>query len=366
MAVDRDQIMKLLSGLTLPGGGDPVSRDMVKALSIEAGEVRFVLEAANAEEAGRLEPLRQAASDLVATLPGVGRVSVVLTAHAPAGQARNQTAKAPPDLGGGRKFGGHMKPQQGSLKPAGVKTIIAVGSGKGGVGKSTLSTNLAVALARTGRRVGLLDADIYGPSQPRMFGLGRADIHEKAGRIIPPEKHGVRVMSLGLMLEEGTAVVWRGPMLMGALQQLMNDVEWGDLDVMIVDLPPGTGDVQLTLAQKGALDGAIMVSTPQDVALIDARKGIDMMRKLKVPILGLVENMSVYCCPKCGHEEHVFGNGGVLKEAEDIGVPVLAQLPIDLETRVGGDEGRPVALGDGVVAQAYAEIAARLIVDGQV
>jgi ATP-binding protein involved in chromosome partitioning len=248
----------------------------------------------------------------------------------------------------------------------GIKAILAVASGKGGVGKSTVSANLAVALARAGKKVGLLDADIYGPSQPRMMGITGRPQADDDNQLLPPEAYGVKVMSIGLMLEEGQAVVWRGPMLMGALQQFLTEVAWGDLDVLIVDLPPGTGDVMLTLGQKSELDGAIMVSTPQDVALIDARKGIDMLNKLNVPIIGLIENMSTYVCPKCGHEEHLFGHGGVRDEARKMGVPLLAELPIDLATRLGGDAGTPVAAGTGVMADAYGRLAARLIEAGVV
>ncbi len=363
MGVTRENIMTELDRIQLPDGGSLVSHDMIRALSVEAGQVRFVIEAATPEDARKMEPIRAAAVKLVGDLPGVEGVSAVLTAHGPAQSAQpaQKAQKAPPsDL----KIGGHPKPQAGKIKPAGVKRIISIGSGKGGVGKSTVSANLAVALARAGKRVGLLDADIYGPSQPRMMGLTGKPQASDDNQLLPPEAYGVKVMSIGLMLEEGQAVVWRGPMLMGALQQFLTEVAWGDLDVLLVDLPPGTGDVLLTLAQKSELAGAIMVSTPQDVALLDARKGIDMLNRLEVPLIGLIENMSVYVCPKCGHEEHMFGEGGVAAEATKIGAPLLAQLPIDLETRLGGDAGRPVAAGDGVMSQAYGKLAGRLIEAG--
>jgi ATP-binding protein involved in chromosome partitioning len=212
--------------------------------------------------------------------------------------------------------------------------------------------------------VGLLDADIHGPSQPRMMGVGRRPTSPDGKIIEPLYAHGVTLMSIGLMLEADKAVVWRGPMLMGALQQMMSQVNWGELDVLIVDLPPGTGDVQLTLCQRAAPTGALVVSTPQDVALIDARKAMDMFRTLKTPILGLIENMSMFHCPECGHEAHIFGHGGVAAEAEALGLPFLAALPIDLDTRIAGDEGRPVALGDGSVAEAYARLADRLVQGG--
>jgi ATP-binding protein involved in chromosome partitioning len=275
---------------------------------------------------------------------------VALTAHGP--------AKAPPTA---LKIGGHPKPQAGSLKPASVKRILAIGSGKGGVGKSTVSSNLAVALARAGRRVGLLDADIYGPSQPRMMGTTQKPASPDGKTIEPLTAHGVTLMSIGLMLPEEKAVVWRGPMLMGALQQMLSQVAWGDLDVLLVDLPPGTGDVAMTLCQKAQVSGAIVVSTPQDVALLDARKALDMFDTLKTPVLGLIENMALFVCPHCGGETHVFGAGGVAEEARARGVPLLAQLPLDLETRLAGDGGTPIALGDGAMADAYARLAQGLI-----
>ncbi|CAN0115770.1 unnamed protein product [Chrysoparadoxa australica] len=250
------------------------------------------------------------------------------------------------------------------MKPAGVKTILAIGSGKGGVGKSTVSANLAVALARAGKRVGLLDADIHGPSQPRMFGLTAKPASPDGKTIIPLEAHGVTVMSIGSMLAEDKAVVWRGPMLMGALQQMLMQVDWGIKDVLIVDLPPGTGDVQLSLCQKSEVAGAIVVSTPQDVALLDARKALDAFATLNTPVLGLIENMAVFTCPHCGKDSHIFGHGGVVTEAEKMGLPLLAQLPIDLDTRLGGDGGQPIALGDSAMAQSYAQLADRLIKGG--
>jgi ATP-binding protein involved in chromosome partitioning len=246
----------------------------------------------------------------------------------------------------------------------GVKQIIAVGSGKGGVGKSTVASNLAVALARAGRKVGLLDADIYGPSQPRMMGVNKRPASPDGKTIIPLVAHGVTVMSVGFMLKEEEAVVWRGPMLMGAIQQLLYQVDWGVLDVLIIDLPPGTGDVQLTLAQKTPLAGAIVVSTPQDVALLDARRALDMFARLKVPVLGLIENMSTYICPNCGHEAHLFGHGGVGAEAEKLGLPFLGELPLDLAVRLAGDGGTPIAAGEGPISAAYAALAARLVAQG--
>jgi len=354
--VTLDDIRQVLRQVKLPDGGDPVTGDLVRALSVDGGVVRFVLEAPSPEAARSLAAVRDACEAAVAGVSGVTSVSVVLTAH---GSAAPQQ-KSPPDL----KIGRHPTPQQGAQKVSGVDRILAVASGKGGVGKSTVSTNLAVALARQGRRVGLLDADIYGPSVPRMMGLSARPASPDGKTIIPLRAHGVTVMSIGLMVDPDQAVVWRGPMLMGALQQMLGQVQWGELDVLIVDLPPGTGDVQLTLCQKTQLTGALVVSTPQDVALLDARKAIDMFGKLKSPVLGLIENMSAYICPDCGHQAHIFGHGGVRAEAEKLGLPFLGELPLALDVRVAGDAGTPIAAGDGPVAEAYASIARGLIGGG--
>jgi len=355
MPITKDNILSALSRIAMPDGGDLVSRDLIRAVRIEGGNVHFVIEAPTPEVATRMEPVRAAAEAAVRSLDDVVDARVALTAHGPAGKPA-----APPSL----KIGGHPKPQEGPTKPSGVQRILAIGSGKGGVGKSTVSSNLAVALAKQGRKVGLLDADIYGPSQPRMMGVNKRPASPDGKTIIPLHAHGVTLMSIGFMLEEGKAVVWRGPMLMGALQQMLGQVEWGELDVLIVDLPPGTGDVQLTLCTKSELSGAIVVSTPQDVALIDARKALDMFATLKTPVLGLIENMSMFVCPDCGAEHQIFGQGGVATEAEHIGVPLLGALPIDLETRLAGDRGTPIAVGAGIMAQAYARIAEGLIKGG--
>ena len=359
MGVGRDDILAALAKLTLPGGRDLVSSDMIRALVVDGETVRFVIEAPTPEEASRMETVRRAAEDIVRRLPGVSDVRAVLTAHGPAAKPA-PPADQPPSL----KIGRHPTPQAGPAKVSGVDRILAIGSGKGGVGKSTVSSNLAVALAREGRRVGLLDADIYGPSQPRMMGVNKRPGSPDGKTIIPLQAHGVTMMSLGLMMEEGKAVVWRGPMLMGALQQMLGQVQWGELDVLIVDLPPGTGDVQLTLCQKAEITGAIVVSTPQDVALLDARKAIDMFNSLRTPILGMVENMSTFVCPSCGHEAHIFGHGGVAAEAEKIGVPFLGALPIDLDTRLAGDAGTPIAAGESAMAAHYRALAQRLVAGG--
>ncbi|WP_298913076.1 Mrp/NBP35 family ATP-binding protein [uncultured Roseobacter sp.] len=354
MSVTKAEIEAVLERISLPDGKSLLAHDLIRALTVDGDKVRFVIEAPTPEVARQMGPIRDAAEKLVSELPGVGQASVALTAHGPAEKP------APPSL----KIGGHPKPQDGPSKPSGVKRILAIGSGKGGVGKSTVSSNLAVALAKAGRKVGLLDADIYGPSQPRMMGVNKRPASPDGKTIIPLHAHGVTLMSIGFMLEEGKAVVWRGPMLMGALQQMLGQVEWGELDVLIVDLPPGTGDVQLTLCTKSELTGAIVVSTPQDVALIDARKALDMFATLKTPVLGLIENMSLFICPDCGSEHQIFGQGGVAAEAAKMGVPLLGALPIDLETRLAGDGGTPIAVGEGPMAEAYARIADRLIKGG--
>lgn len=353
MAATRDDILATLARITLPGGGDAISRDLIRALTLEGGLVRFVIEAADADEARQLSAAQPVMETALRALPGVNAVQIVLTAHGPAAK--------PPSL----KIGQHPTPQQGGpAKLSGVDRIIAIASGKGGVGKSTVSSNLAVALARQGRRVGLLDADIYGPSQPRMMGVSKRPASPDGKIIEPLVAHGVTMMSIGLMLKDDEAVVWRGPMIMGALQQLLTQVAWGELDVLIVDLPPGTGDIQLTLCQRTQLTGAIVVSTPQDVALLDARKALDMFQKLKTPVLGLIENMSIYICPNCGHEAHLFGHGGVRAEAARLDLPFLGELPLSIDVRLAGDAGTPIAAGQGPAADAYAQLAARLVAGG--
>ena len=350
MPASRETVQAVLKSIADPvAGGDILSSGVVRALNVdEAGAVRFVMEIPPSASTAYTKIKDEAEAALKAT-EGVTGVSIVLTGH---------TEKAPPELRT------RKAEPQGPQKIPGVNHIIAIASGKGGVGKSTVSSNLACALAKQGRRVGLLDADVYGPSQPRMLGVSGRPASPDGKTILPLRNHGVTMMSIGLMTNEDQAVVWRGPMLMGALQQMLTQVQWGALDVLLVDLPPGTGDVQLSLGQKSELAGAIVVSTPQDVAMIDARKALDAFDTLKVPVLGLIENMSMFICPDCGREAHLFGQGGVAAEAEKLGLPVLAQLPIDLDTRIGGDEGRPVALGDGVMAQAYATLADRFIKGG--
>ena len=353
MSVSREAVLEALKKIADPTGrGDIVSAGVVRALNVDAGTVRFVLEIDPAK-ADTYGPVRDQSEATVKALDGVESVSVVLTGHS--------APSAPPDLKPSAK-----PAPKGPEKIPGVDRIIAIASGKGGVGKSTVSANIACALAAQGKRVGLLDADVYGPSQPRMLGVSGRPSSPDGKTILPMRNHGVTMMSIGLMTNDDQAVVWRGPMLMGALQQMMMQVQWGALDVLLVDLPPGTGDVQMTLAQKAHVDGAIIVSTPQDVALLDARKGIDMFRQMDVPILGMIENMSTHICSSCGHEEHVFGHGGVAAEAEKLGVPLLAEIPLHLSIRVAADGGAPIVVSDPDSAQAagFLDVAKTLIAQG--
>lgn len=353
MAITRENVLETLKSITDPiSGQDLVASGMIRALTVDASTVRFVLEI-DPSQADTLEPVRAQAEAAIAALDGVTTVSAAMTAHA--------TPKSPPDLKPSQKTA-----PKGPQKIPGIDRIIAIASGKGGVGKSTVSANLACALAAEGRRVGLLDADVYGPSQPRMLGVSGRPASPDGKTILPLRNHGVTMMSLGLMTNDDQAVVWRGPMLIGALQQMLTQVQWGALDVLIVDLPPGTGDVQMTLAQKAELTGAIVVSTPQDIALIDARKGIDMFNQLGTPILGMIENMSTHICSSCGHEEHLFGHGGVSKEAEKLGVPLLAEIPLHLDIRLAADGGAPIVVSNPTSSQAegFRTIARDLIAAG--
>ena len=348
----RDEVLAALKGVADPvSGQDLVAAGLIRALTVDGGSVRFVLEIDPAR-AETMEAARAEAEEAVGALDGVQSVSAVMTAH---------KATAPPELDLGRRG-----EAQGPEKIPGVERIIAIASGKGGVGKSTVAANLAAAFAAEGRRAGMLDADVYGPSQPRMLGVSGRPASPDGKTILPMRNHGVTMMSIGLMTREDEAVVWRGPMLMGALQQMMSQVQWGALDVLVVDLPPGTGDVQMTLTQNAEVTGAIVVSTPQDVALIDARKGVDMFRKMETPILGMIENMSFHVCAKCGHEEHLFGHGGVREAAEALGVPLLAEIPLDIDIRTAADGGAPIVVSrpSSPPAGAFRGLARALIDDG--
>ncbi len=318
-------------------------------MNVEGGRVSFVLEVPP-HLGRRMEPVRSSAEDLVRKLPGIETVSVVLTAH-------SGMSAPPPNL----KIGRHPAGGERAAKIPGVDRIIAVASGKGGVGKSTAAVNLAVSLARAGRRIGLLDADIHGPSLPMMMGVSQRPVSPDGKLIRPLTAHGVKVMSIGLLLPADEAVIWRGPMLMGALQQMLLQVEWAELDALIVDLPPGTGDVQLTLCQRFELSGAVIVCTPQQVALLDARRAVAMFNKLRVNVLGLIANMTHSICEKCGHHNRVFGGVGARKEADNAGIPLLGEIPFDPSIGLSGDSGVPIAVQGGSVASAFDGIAKKLI-----
>ena len=353
--VNEEHIREALRRISDPDRQqDIVSLGMVSGLTVKDGHVAFAIEV-EPERGPRLEPLRKAAEKAVFDLPGVLSVTAVLTAHR-GGPAQSPGAR--PGAPGGAPAGRSAK-----MVVPGVRAIVAVASGKGGVGKSTTATNLAVALAARGLRVGMLDADIYGPSQPRMMGLaGRRPQARDDKTLIPLESYGVKCMSIGFMLAEDTPMIWRGPMVTGAIEQMLRDVEWGELDILVADLPPGTGDAQLTMAQKVPLTGAVIVSTPQDIALLDARKGLNMFRKVDVPVLGMIENMSYFLCPHCGERSDIFTHGGARREAERLGTEFLGEVPLDMAIRETSDDGRPIVVTqpDSAHAKTYHAIAGRV------
>jgi ATP-binding protein involved in chromosome partitioning len=349
--LNRDDVLKALSTLAGPDGTTPLAQSgALSDIVIHQGKVYFSI-AVDPSRAGGFETLRKAAEDIVKALPDAAGALVTLTAERPKG--------APVPSNNVPQPGPKAQAATAASGPPGVKHIIAVASGKGGVGKSTTACNLALGFAAEGLRVGVLDADIYGPSMPKLFGIrGRPKI--KTGRtLIPMEGYGCKVMSIGFLVEEDTAMIWRGPMVISALNQMLREVDWGDLDVLVVDMPPGTGDAQLTMSQSVPLAGAVIVSTPQDLALIDARRGVAMFQKVNVPILGVIENMSYFLCPSCGTRSNIFGHGGARDEATRIGVPFLGEIPLHMEIRERADSGMPVVVTapDSSHSQAYRKIA---------
>lgn len=353
----KEQVIEQLKRVSGPGGsGNIVDRGMVSEIFIADGKVMFSI-SVPADQAERLEPLRQAAEAAVKRIDGVKGAMVALTAEKKGGGSGPQTSPQTSPKGG--------QPQQGGAKPGvpGIRQIIAVASGKGGVGKSTTSINLALALKSLGLKVGVLDADIYGPSMPRLMGISGKPEKADERLLKPMEGHGLKVMSMGFLVEEETPMIWRGPMVISALTQMLREVQWGELDVLVVDMPPGTGDAQLTMAQQVPLAGAVIVSTPQDLALIDARKGLNMFKRVDVPLLGIVENMSFFVCPDCGSQHDIFGHGGARAEAERIGVPFLGAIPLAMTIREKSDAGNPVMVSEpeGPHALAYQSIAAKVL-----
>jgi len=342
MATSREDVLMALAAVIDPESGQSVlNTDMIQGFVLKDGHVGFALEVAP-ERGAAAEPLRQACEDAVSSLPGILSVTAVLTAHSD-GESPRRRVPAP----------------QAGLE--GVAAVIAVASGKGGVGKSTVAVNLALALKAMGLKVGLLDADIYGPSVPRLLGITEKP-HGRDGKFIPIEKYGIKAMSMGLLLNQDEATIWRGPMVQSALTQMLNDGLWAPLDVMVIDMPPGTGDAQLTIAQQVHLKGAVIVSTPQDIALIDARRGIAMFRKVQVPVIGIVENMSMFICPHCGHASPIFGHGGARAIAESLGEPFLGEIPLNPTIRETSDNGTPIvaAAPDSAEARAFLLIAERV------
>ncbi len=362
MSITKQQIIDCLTKITIPGSDkDIVAGGMVSDIFIDKAKVIFSL-TVPADKAEELEPVREAAHAAVMALDGVESAMVALTAERSPGSE---------PAGANGADHGHRQAAPGSPAglPAkkdvdGIKKIIAVASGKGGVGKSTTTVNLALALAETGLKVGILDADIYGPSMARLLAIsGRPEPTEDDSALKPMEAYGLQVMSMAFLVEEDTPVIWRGPMVINALTQMLRDVAWNDLDLLVVDMPPGTGDAQLTMAQQVPLAGAVIVSTPQDLALIDARKGMGMFQKVDIPIFGIIENMSTFVCPKCGEVSNIFGHGGAKREAESKDVRFLGEVPLHMDIRETSDSGNPVMVSspEGPHADAYRKIAANVI-----
>ena len=356
--ISESAVRKVLETVIDPSTGKSVvALGMVGGVATRGGHVAITLDVDPARGTA-LEPLRQACEQAVRAMPGVLSATAVMTSERPAPPPARPAAPAHSHGTASAKTTGGS----GRIDVPGVKHIIAVASGKGGVGKSTTAVNLALGLAAIGVSTGLLDADIYGPSMPRMLNVKEKPESIDGKGLKPIERYGLKTMSIGYIVNEDTPMIWRGPMVSSALEQMLRDVEWGELHVLVVDMPPGTGDAQLTLAQRVALAGAVIVSTPQDIALIDARKGLNMFRKVDVPVLGFVENMSFYLCPHCGERAEIFGHGGEREEAEKLGVPFLGEVPLHLDIRTTSDSGHPIVVSqpDSPYAQIYKNIAGRV------
>jgi len=360
MAV-KDDVLAALGKVLSPDGKPLTQSGTLSDIVATDGKVFFSI-TVDAAAVKQWEPVRERAEAAVRATAGVTSALVALTGErAPgagsAAPSRRPQMQAPP---GRPQPGGHAPPSPAGIP--GVEAIIAVASGKGGVGKSTTAVNLALGLRDLGLKVGILDADIYGPSMPKLLAIRERPQTIGGTRLKPIVRHGIPVMSIGFLIEEETPMIWRGPMVMSALTQMLREVEWGALDIMVVDMPPGTGDAQLTMAQQVPLKGAVIVSTPQDLALIDARRGIAMFRRVNVPVLGIVENMSYFLCPHCGERSDIFGHGGARAEAERLAVPFLGEVPLDMEIREKSDSGQPVVAvaPDGALAKIYRDIAARV------
>ena len=365
MSVTQQQVLDVLARVMSPRGVALTEANVLSAISVSDGKVFFSINV-DAAEARAWENVRAAAEAAVRALPGVTTAMVALTAERKPGSA---AAPAPHRHAPGVAPVSSHRPPQSPVSPMskqseipGIAAVIAVASGKGGVGKSTTAINLALGLRDLGLRVGLLDADIYGPSIPRLTGIRQKPQLNDDKKMIPLQRFGLAIMSIGFLVEEETAMIWRGPMVMSAITQMLRDVAWGTLDVLVVDMPPGTGDAQLTLAQNVPLKGAIIISTPQDLSLIDARRGLAMFKKVNVPVLGIVENMSYFQCPHCGTRSDIFGHGGARHEAERLGVPFLGEIPLHMSIRVTSDSGTPVVESEpeGPYATIYRAIGARV------
>ena len=358
-SVTKEQVLAALADVLDPDGGqNVVAGGLISGVVVRDGNVGFTLEVDPAQGAAK-EPLRKACEAAVDRLPGVLSVTAVMTAERQtSGQAQGQS----PGQAHAHGHAGHAQQQASQLLP-GVKSVIAIASGKGGVGKSTTAVNIATAMAAQNVRVGLLDCDIYGPSIPRMLNLSGQPEMVGERTLRPMANYGIKCMSIGFLVAEDTAMIWRGPMVMQALEQMMRDVDWGALDVLLCDLPPGTGDAQLTMAQRVPLTGAVIVSTPQDIALLDVTRGINMFQQVDVPIFGVVENMSYYVCPECGHRAELFHHGGARETAFRLGVDFLGEIPLDIAIRTTSDAGRPIVVTqpESPHAEAYRRIAAGLI-----